>query len=157
MPDWKGHLISSLSLVIFWISILHFVNFQLTFDSIASIIALSVFTSLFPDIDMRGSKIRNTLSFVTAAVAIAAYIFFFKETWYYAPVYFVLLYLILKYLPTKHRGVTHTFGFSIIFSAVLACAYFVLSPFVPKLLSELAFWAAVVFSSYSLHLALDRI
>lgn len=153
MPDWKTHLIFSLFLVIAWISVFYFANFQLNVETLIALIILTVFASLFPDIDMRRSKIRDVLSFIVAAVAVGAYILFYAQTWYYAPVYFVLLYLILKYLPTKHRGITHTFKFSILFSIVLATVYFIFNPFV---LGELALWFVVVLSSYNLHLVLDK-
>ena len=130
MPDWKTHFIFSLFLTITWISIFYFADLQLSFESLVALIVLTVFTSLFPDIDMKRSKIRDVVSFTVAAVVVTTYIFFFADTWYYGPVYFVLLYFILKYLPTKHRGITHTFKFSILFSAVLASVYLIFSPFV---------------------------
>lgn len=153
MPDWKTHFIFSLFLVIIWISIFYFTSFQLGFESMAAIAALTVFTSLFPDIDMRRSKIRDVVSFATAAVIVGTYLFFYAETWYYAPVYFALLYLILKYIPTKHRGIAHTFKFSILFSVVLAA---ISIAFVQFSIENFLFWFFIVFSSYSLHLFIDR-
>ena len=154
MPDWKTHFIFSLFLVITWISIFYFADLQLSFGSLVALVVLTVFTSLFPDIDTRRSKIRNVVSMAIAAIVAGVYMFFYMETWYYAPVYFILLYLIFKYLPTKHRGITHTFKFSVLFSAGLASVYMVFNPF---MLERLVFWFVVVFSSYALHLALDRI
>jgi membrane-bound metal-dependent hydrolase YbcI (DUF457 family) len=153
MPDWKTHFIFSLFLVIAWISIFYFTSFQLGVESIISVFVLTVFTSLFPDIDMRRSKIRDVVSFATAAVIVGAYLFFYSETWYYAPVYFALLYLILKYIPTKHRGIAHTFKFSILFSVVLAA---ITMAFVKLSIENFLFWFFIVFSSYSLHLFIDR-
>lgn len=153
MPGWKGHLIFSLFLVITWISIFYFANFQLSFESLIALIILTIFASLFPDVDMKRSKIRDVFSFIIAAISVGAYVFFYRETWYYAPVYFILLYLILKYLPTKHRGITHTFKFSIMFSLVVAAVYFAFVRFSTELF---LFWFLVSFSSYNLHLLLDK-
>lgn len=153
MPDWKTHFIFSLFLTITWISIFYFADLQLSFESLVTLIVLIIFTSLFPDIDTKKSKIRNVVSMAIAAIVVGVYIFFYMETWYYAPVYFVLLYLILKYLPTKHRGITHTFKFSILFSFVLAA---VSIAFVQFSIENFLFWFFIVFSSYSLHLLIDR-
>ena len=153
MPDWKTHFIFSLFLTITWISIFYFADLQLSFGSLVALVVLTVFTSFFPDIDTRRSKIRNAVSMAIAAIVAGVYMFFYMETWYYAPVYFVLLYLILKYLPTKHRGITHTFKFSILFSFVLAA---VSIAFVQFSIESFLFWFFIVFSSYSLHLLIDR-
>ncbi len=153
MPDWEGHLIFSLFLVIAWISIFYFANFQMSFESLIALIILTIFASLFPDVDMKRSKIRDVFSFMIAAILVGAYVFFYTATWYYAPFYFILLYLILKYLPTKHRGITHTFKFSVLFSLVIASIYFA---FVRVSTEFFLFWFLVSFSSYNLHLLLDK-
>lgn len=153
MPNWKGHLIVSLFLVIAWISIFYFADFQLDFWNLPVLIILTIFASLFPDVDMKRSKIRDVFSFVIAAILVGAYVFFYTATWYYAPVYFILLYLILKYLPTKHRGIAHTFKFSVLFSLVIASIYFTFARFSAELF---LFWFLISFSSYNLHLLLDK-
>ena len=140
MPDCKTHFIFSLFLTITWISIFYFADLQLSFESLVALIVLTVFTSLFPDIDTRRSKIRDAVSMAIAAIVTGMYLFFYTGTWYYAPI--------------KHRGITHTFKFSVLFSAGLASVYMVFNPF---MLERLVFWFVVVFSSYALHLALDRI
>jgi len=161
MPDWKTHFIFSLFLVIFWILFFQFANFRLDFENLVTLIVFTIFASLFPDVDMKKSKIRDVFSLIIAVVIVALYISFYKETfmetWYYVPVYFILLYLILKYLPTKHRGVTHTFKFSVLFSLALSSAYLIFNQFFnPFVLQEFVLWPIVVFLSYSLHLVLDR-
>ena len=153
MPNWKGHLIFSLFLVIAWISIFYFANFQLSLGSLSALIIITIFASLFPDVDMKRSKIRDVVSFIIATILVGVYVFFYTTTWYYAPVYFILLYLILKYLPTKHRGVTHTFKFSILFSFVIATVYFAFAQFSAEIF---LFWFFISFSSYNLHLLLDK-
>lgn len=157
MPSWKVHLIFSLFLVITWISIIYYANFLISFESLIALVIITIFASLFPDIDTRSSKMRDLFSFIIAAVAVGTYMFFYRKTWYYAPAYFVLLYFILKYLPTKHRGLTHTFKFSILFSVALAlvCFSFVVQ-FVQFPLETFLFWFLIVFSSYNLHLILDK-
>jgi len=153
MPDWKTHLIFSLFLVVAWLSIFHFAGLYLSLHNITILVLVTIFSSIFPDVDMKRSKMRDVFSVIFAALVIALYLFFFAETWYYGFAYFILLYLILKYIPTKHRGITHSFKFSIIFSIVLASAYFIFNPFT---VADYILWFVVVFSSYSMHLVVDR-
>jgi membrane-bound metal-dependent hydrolase YbcI (DUF457 family) len=154
MPDWKTHLIFSLFLVIVWIGILNLFDVYLSLSSAAIMMILITFSSLFPDIDMRRSKMRDMLSLVISGVVSAVYLFLFPNSWYYAFVYFVVLYFILRYIPTKHRGITHSFKFSLPFSAALASVYFVFTPF---MMEEFILWFVIVLSSYGLHLAVDKV
>lgn len=153
MPGWKVHLIFSLLLMIAWMSLFHFTNTRLEPSDIIFLLVFVTFSSLFPDVDMNRSKIRDVFSLFVAAAVSAVYLLLFPNSWYYAFVYFVILYLILRYIPTKHRGVTHTFRFSALFSLVLAATYFIFNPFS---LEDFALWFLLVFSSYSLHLLVEK-
>ncbi len=158
MPDWKTHLIFSLFLVIVWLYVLQFVGFHMDFEKTITIVIFSLFASLFPDIDMGRSKMRKTFSLLLSLSASLAYIFFFIDTWYYAPVYFALLYLILKYLPSKHRGITHTFKFSLLFSLVLSFLYSIFRNFLfVSFYTGFVVWFLILFSSYNLHLVIDNL
>lgn len=115
---------------------------------------VTLFTTLFPDIDLRISKIRNLVAILAAFFISIIYTYFFTDTWYYSPVYFVILYILVKIIPTKHRGVAHTIKFSIIFSAGMLL---MLNFFLRLNQTENVFWFFVIFLSYNLHLFLDRI
>ena len=157
MPDWKTHLIFSLILVICWMFLLQCFEFKLDFGRLLSVFILSIFASLFPDIDIKSSKIRDIFSLSISLTILIFYVVFYPDTWYYGPIYFILLYLILKYIPTKHRGITHSFGFAFIFSIVLTCVYIsIIGRFNAMSELEQAIWFFIIFSSYSLHLVLDR-
>jgi len=153
MPKWKTHLIFSLFLLVAWMSVFNFVGLSLNLSAVITLLIFVIFASLFPDIDMKKSKIRDALAVAISTAVAAVYLVFFFETWYYAFVYFLLLYFILKYIPSKHRGIAHSFKFSAIFSLALASVCFVFRPFTP---GQFAFWFVVVFSSYGLHLVLDK-
>ncbi len=141
-------------LVIFWLIVLYFIKFQVSLAEIVLMIVVTLFTTLFPDIDMRISKIRNFVAILTAFFISAVYIYFFRETWYYSLAYFVILYILVKLIPTKHRGVTHTVKFSIVFSSGILL---ILNFFFKLNQTENIFWFLVIFLSYNLHLFLDRI
>lgn len=153
MPGWKTHIIFSLFLVIVWMGVFYFGDFTLDITSILLIIMFIISSSLFPDIDMKKSKVRDVFALLVSAAVSGMYLVFFIESWYYAFAYFVILYFILRYIPTKHRGITHTFKFSILFSLTLTSAYFVFKPFI---FEQFAIWFVIVFSGYALHLVIDK-
>jgi membrane-bound metal-dependent hydrolase YbcI (DUF457 family) len=153
MPDWKTHLIFSLLLVVAWVGTFNLLNVQMTAPDVVLLSLIVVFSSLFPDIDMKNSKMRDVFSLAISATVSAAYLFLFPSSWYYAFVYFIILYLILRYIPTKHRGVTHTFKFSILFSSAIAFLYFIFNPTA----ADVVFWFVIVLSSYALHLLVDKV
>lgn len=154
MTDWKLHLISSLLLAMFLLSVFFYAKFQITPTIIAALIILTIFTSLFPDVDMKKSKIRSLLSLIAAFAISFAYVFLRQGTWHYAPVYFLILYFVFKHLPTKHRGLLHSFKFSVIFSLTLAYLCYLLAGLnVPETL----FWFCIILFSYNLHLLLDKL
>ncbi len=114
---------------------------------------VTIFTTLFPDIDLRISKIRNLVAILAAFFISIVYTYFFRDTWYYSLAYFVILYILVKLIPTKHRGVAHTVKFSIVFSAGILL---ILNLFLSLNQTENIFWFLVIFLSYNLHLFLDR-
>jgi len=154
MKDWKSHAIFGLLLAIAFFNFVYFFQiFEISLQFIFSLTAVVVFVSIFPDIDMRRSKIRDWVALGAAFVAALLYIYFFSQT-YYAIIYFFIIYFLIKFFPSKHRGVSHDFYFSIFFSffAVLS-GYFIFS----FSRNEFVFWYFVVFLSYNLHLFLDKV
>ncbi len=154
MPDWKTHLVYSLFLVIAWLNIFYLIGISLGLFTILTLFVFTIFPSLFADVDMKKSKIRDVFSIVISTLVAVAYLIFFIESWYYAFVYFILLYFILKYIPTKHRGVTHSFKFSLIFSLAITAIYFIFNQFT---FEKFVLWFTVVFSSYCVHLVTDKL
>jgi len=165
MIDWKLHFIFGLLLVIallaFFQLVQNLVGFQLSLQDIAIVLVLVSFSTLFPDIDMQKSKIRDMVSFASAITVSIIYLAFLPQTWYYAAVYFLLAYFILRYLPTKHRGIVHTFKFSIFFSflAVLIC-YMTIGSTIGSTggfaADRLALYFSAALLGYNLHLILDK-
>lgn len=153
MPDWKIHLLFGCLLSIFWFNVFYFWKIGISFVSTILLLFLALFSSVFADIDLRRSKIRKFLALVIALFVSFIYLFFYGQTWFYVPFYFIILYFFLKYVPSKHRGLIHSFKFSILFSffIVLLC-YFLLS--LKDI--EILFYFVIIFSSYNLHLILDK-
>jgi membrane-bound metal-dependent hydrolase YbcI (DUF457 family) len=155
MLDWKIHLIFGCLLIILWLNIFYFLKtLETTPSNIFILIVLTLFTSIFPDVDLKKSKARDISSIFLAFSISITYIYFYSSIWYYGLVYFILLYFLFKLIPTKHRGITHTFKFSFVFSAIVV---FVIHLLFNLSQTELFLWFAIIFSSYSLHLFLDSI
>ncbi len=155
MPDWKTHFIFSLFIVIAWITVFHFMGISTNIRNVLTLVTFSTFSSLFPDIDMKRSKIRDFVSLSVSAVVSLIYIINFTSTWFYAPFYFFLIYFILKYIPMKHRGITHRYEFSIVFSVLLTYLYMVFIPGVHSSEVKTLVWFFVILTSYDLHLLID--
>lgn len=155
MLDWKTHLIFGFILVLFWFGLIYFFKIvEMDIFSLTLLVSLILFASLFADIDLKTSKIRDYVSLMSSFFIASVYIYFYQSTWFYGLIYFLFVYLILKNLPTKHRGLAHSFKFSFVFSILVTfLIYFALG--LDQL--EILFWFLVMFSSYSLHLLLDRI
>lgn len=154
LKSWKHHLIFGNFLVIFWITVIYFGQIGFGIPEIFLLVVISLFSTLFPDIDLRISKIRNFVALTTAFGISLVYIYFFQKTWYYSLAYFLILYLLIKIIPTKHRGITHTVKFSFLFSIGILI---ILNLFLNLNQIENVFWFAIIFSSYNLHLLLDKI
>lgn len=147
------HAIFGLLSAIAWFNFVYFFQvFEISLQFIASLVGVIFFVSLFPDFDLRKSKIRDFVALVLAFASSLVYLFYFSQT-IFAIIYFFIIYFLVKFFPTKHRGTFHNFYFSIFFSffAVLI-GYFIFS-FSQK---EFVFWYFVVFISYNLHLLLDK-
>jgi hypothetical protein len=102
---------------------------------------------------LKKSKARDISSFLLAFFISTIYIYFYQSTWYYGLVYFLILYFLFKLIPTKHRGIVHTFKFSFLFSLIIVLLIHFLFSLTQ---TEFLVWFTIIFSSYSLHLLLDR-
>lgn len=154
MIDWKLHLIFGFMLVLIWLNAIYFLKiFEIDLFSTIGLISLVLFISVFPDVDLKKSKIREMISVLIAFAISITYIYYYRSTWFYGLIYFIFIYLIFKNLPTKHRGILHSFKFSIVFSLAFVFLIYFTIGFSEKIL----FWFLVVLSSYCLHLILDKI
>lgn len=154
MPDWKIHLLFGCLLAILWFNVFYFGKFLGEPLKAGFLLITSLFSTVFADVDEKKSKIRSFISFILAFSISIAYLFFYTETWYYGPFYFFILFFIFRFMPTKHRGFTHTFKFSVVFSAVLTIFFY----FVLNLgRNDMIIWFGIIFLSYNLHLLLDNI
>ena len=152
MPDWKIHLLFGCILAVFWFNIFYFGKFLSEPLKAILVLLISLFSTTFADIDEKKSKMRSFISFLLAFFISAIYIFIYTDTWYYVPFYFLILFFIFRFVPSKHRGFTHSFKFSILFSAILILIlYFVLG----LNQNEAILWFGAIFLSYNLHLFLD--
>lgn len=152
MIDWKLHCIFALLLTIIWVGVFYFLQLSITVVDLVSLVVLIMFASLFPDVDMRKSKIRGVISLLAAIGVAFVYLLLYRETWYYAPAYFLILFFLFRYLPTKHRGIAHTYKFAVMFAAALSYLYYLLFSIS---FNRLMLWFVILFSAYSLHLILD--
>lgn len=153
MSDWKVHLLFGCLLAIAWLNVFYFfIRMELNLTTTSALIFFILFSSVFQDIDLKKSKIRSLISLVLAFALSLAYIFSYPKSWYWSMACFPILFFVFKLIPTKHRGLPHSFGFSIAFSSLLAllCHLFLGINEIETLI-----WFVVIFSSYSLHLILD--
>jgi membrane-bound metal-dependent hydrolase YbcI (DUF457 family) len=154
MPDWKVHLLFGCILAVVWFNIFYFGRFIVDPFKTAFLLLLSLFSTVFADIDEKHSKIRSFISLGSAFSISAAYIIIYPATWYYALFYFVILFAIFRFVPTKHRGITHSVKFSLLFSVLLTMLFFFGFDLGPV---DAILWFSIIFLSYGVHLLLDSL
>jgi membrane-bound metal-dependent hydrolase YbcI (DUF457 family) len=135
--NWPAHVF--LGLIAGWIAA-YFLNIDYF------LVVFSVLGALAPDIDHDSSKIRKIIDWSFPILALAMVYSYFKTInemlLIYALALIGIYHIIITYLKPKHRGITHTFTFAFIISAVV---YFLFS-----------FNAAILFFiGYISHLAAD--
>jgi len=155
MPDWKVHLIFGLLLLSLWLSLNQILSFSvLNFKETLILILLVPLVSIFPDIDMKESKSREIFAIFISFLLALIYILIFSQTWYYSLAYFFLTYFFITFFPTKHRGITHTLLFSILFSILTTFFFYLIFKLKFK---DTIFYFSIIFSVYCLHLLLDKL
>ena len=155
MPDWKTHIVFGLLVAIAWVAVFPFLGMQPNIEKVSSLIFVAAAASLFPDIDVRNSKMRGMIALLLAASVAIAYVIFFTSTWYYVIAYFGLIYFLVRYLPTKHRGVTHKPQFALLFSAAVVLVYIGFKHTFAFV--DVVTWFFIALSSYAVHLAIDSL
>lgn len=120
MPSWKVHLIFNFLILVVWIKFLLTYGLVNDYSLLGLMIFFSSFLSIFPDIDCTKSGIRTFLAVLLASVII---IYFFLVSVLNSIISllfsFTFLFFLFKFFPTEHRGITHTFWFSISFSFLI--------------------------------------
>ena len=155
MPEWKVHLIFGLLLLVLWLNVIHILSvINLDLQKLVVLVLLVSFISTVPDIDSKQSKSRRVLSLIFSATISLLYIFLFPSSWYYGIGYFLVLYFLLRHFPTKHRGMTHSLLFSLIFSLAITYILHLAFKFGQW---EFLSWFLLTFLTFLLHLMLDRL
>lgn len=155
MPDWKTHIVFGLLVAIGWAAVFPLVGIPSSAEKLFSVAFVAAFASLFPDIDVKSSKMRWAVALLLAASVAGAYALLFPQMWFYALAYFALVFLFVKYLPTKHRGLTHTLPFALLFSAAVVVVYAGAKP--SFAVADAASWFLIALSGYAMHLLADSV
>lgn len=155
MPSWKTHITINFFVLLSWVILLFNYGFINNYFLLIILIFFSSFLSIFPDIDTWKSKIRNIFSFVLTSVVIVY--FFFNMNFNSVLsllVSFVLVYVLFRFFPTKHRGITHKFSFSVFFCFILTIVLWLLFNFS---MVDFFVYFLVILSGYLSHLFLDAL
>ncbi len=152
MPDYRTHIIFG-----FLFSIIVYFLFRSFFNlnfinSFISVILIG-FSSVFPDIDHRNSKIhkwvKSILISITCIIIIALCYPNFYAAVIYSAISATILYILLTYFKPRHRGITHSFRFSIFFSVIIAIfTFFMFHTLIPALFG---------FVAYNSHIVMDKL
>lgn len=155
MPSWKVHLLFNLILIFIWVKILLDYGFLNDYLLVVSLVFLSSFLSVFPDIDTPKSKIRDYFSIIIASIIVLYLIFNLTiNSLLLLFVTFIFLYLLFRFFPVKHRGITHSFGFSILFSFLMTLILWFMFDFS---LTEFMVYFLVILTGYLSHIFLDEL
>jgi len=153
MSSWKTHLIFNSLLLFVWIKFLLNYGFVNDYFLLILLIFFSLFLSIFPDVDYSKSRIRDTLALIIASIIT---IYFFLNLTFNSIlsllISFIFLYILFRFFPTKHRGITHNFWFSVLFSLILTGILWMMFNF--SLINFIVYFLFIL-SGYVSHLFLD--
>ena len=141
--------------IIVWIILFFNYGFINDYLLLIFMIFINYFLSTFPDIDSTKSDIRNFFAITLALIVLFYFVFnFFIESLTFFFLGFVILYLLFRFFPTKHRGITHNFWFSVSASFIITIVSFFVFKF-----SFRVFLVYFLFllSGYLSHIILDKI
>jgi len=155
MPSWKVHLVFNLILVFIWIRILLNYGFINDYLLMVSLVFLSSFLSVFPDIDTPKSKIRDYFSIIITSIILLYLILNLTINPFLSLfVTFIFLYFLFRFFPVKHRGITHKFEFSILFSFIMTLILWFMLGFS---LTGFMVYFLVIITGYLSHIFLDKL
>ena len=153
MPNWKWHILLNSVVLIFWIWVL--LNFGFLDDYVLLILLVffNSFLTVFPDIDSTKSGIRDFFAVLIACILLIYVMYKFSvESIVYLFLSFIFLYLFFKFFPTKHRGITHKFWFSLIPSFIFVLILWFMFGFG---LIEFFVYFLFILSGYLSHIFID--
>jgi len=155
MPSWKAHLIFNTLPIVFWVYF--FLNYSFVSDIPLLIFMtfISYFLSIFPDIDSSKSEIRNFFAILIALIVLIYLVFnSIINSVKFLFLGFIFFYILFRFLPTKHRGLTHNFWFSVIVSLSVTIVFWAIF----GLSSEISIiYFFFILSGYFSHIILDKI
>jgi membrane-bound metal-dependent hydrolase YbcI (DUF457 family) len=155
MPSLKIHILFNSFLLVLWMKFFLDLNFLGNALLLIVLTLFNLFLSIFPDIDTPKSKIRNYSAFAIAAFIIVYYVLNSDvNSIQNVLLSFIFLYLFFRFFPTKHRGITHKFWFSILLSFILVIIFWFLFNFTLEIFLVYYFY---LLSGYLSHLLLDMI
>ncbi len=154
MPSWKIHLIFNSLFLFIWVNFLLNYGFVDDYILLIFLIFFNMFLTIFPDVDSSKSKIRNIFAIILTSI-VTVYLFLNSTfNFDYLLISFIFLYILFRFFPTKHRGFTHSFWFSVLLSLIITTMIWL--KFSSSLLN-LSIYFFFILSGYLSHLFLDKI
>jgi membrane-bound metal-dependent hydrolase YbcI (DUF457 family) len=118
------------------------------------LIFFNMFLTIFPDGDSSKSKIRNIFAVISASMTTVYLLLNSNYNIVYLLIGFISFYMLFRFFPTKHRGFTHSFWFSIVLSSIITSIIWLTFSF-PLL--NLSIYFFFILSGYLSHIFLDKI
>jgi membrane-bound metal-dependent hydrolase YbcI (DUF457 family) len=118
------------------------------------LIFFNIFLTIFPDVDSSKSKIRNVFAVILASMTTVYLLLNSNYNIVYLLIGFISFYILFRFFPTKHRGFTHSFWFSIFLSFIMTSIIWLTFSF-PLL--NLSIYFFFILSGYLSHIFLDKI
>ncbi len=141
--------------IIVWIILFFNYGFINDYLLLIFMIFINYFLSIFPDIDSTKSDMRNFFAITLSLIVLFYFVFnSFVESLTFFFFSFVILYLLFRFFPTKHRGITHNFWFSVSVSFIITIVYFFVFKFSFRV--SLVYFLFLL-SGYISHIILDKI
>lgn len=154
MPSWKVHLIFNSLFLFVWIRFLLNYDFINDYFLLIFLIFFNMFLTIFPDGDSSKSKIRNIFAVISASMTTVYLLLNSNYNIVYLLIGFISFYMLFRFFPTKHRGFTHSFWFSIVLSSIITSIIWLTFSF-PLL--NLSIYFFFILSGYLSHIFLDKI
>lgn len=154
MPSWKVHLIFNSLFLFVWIRFLFNYSFINNYILLMFLVFFNMFLTIFPDVDSSKSKIRNVFAVILASATTFYLLLNSNYNVVYLLIGFISFYILFRFFPTKHRGFTHSFWFSILLSFMITTIIWITFSF--PLFNLIAYFFFIL-SGYLSHLFLDKI
>ncbi len=154
MPSWKVHLIFNSLILFLWIRFLLNYSFIKDYILLIFLVFFNMFLTIFPDVDSSKSKIRNVFAVILASMITVYLLLNSNYNFVYLLIGFISFYILFRFFPTKHRGFTHSFWFSILLSFIITTVIWITFS---SFLLNLGIYFFFILSGYLSHIFLDKI